>query len=141
MHGELLAMLLCRAGLRYWLGSPWRIMADAAAGAENPEPSVRFRRRQGHLWPEDGKLAATLEGDSKIREAFRANSSKLVAWPSRDLIGVASLKALALNVDVVGKAIEVWSESCDHPRTMSIDWLKLEARFKFTHACRFYISI
>ena len=68
------------------------------------------------------------EQDTKIRDAYRVNKQQLLVWPSPELVGVASLKALAMNVDVIGKAIQVWGAACPKPRTMSIDWLKKEAR-------------
>ena len=108
-----------------------RIMGEAMEGGEEAGQSVRFRRRHTDLWPDEGALAVAWESEARIREVFRVNTSKLLSWPSRDLIGVASLKSLALNVDVVGKAIEVWGQSCQRPRTMSIDWLKQEVGFEF----------
>ena len=111
------------------------VRGDAMEGQGSEEgQTARFRRRHTNLWPEEGALAAAWEGEVRIREIFRTNTSKLLAWPSRDLIGVASLKALSLNVDVVGKAMEVWGQSCQQPRTMSIDWLKQEAGFEL--GCR-----
>ena len=78
-------------------------------------------------WPDQDELSCALEADAGVRESFRANRAQLLAWPSPQLVGVASLKALALNVGVVKLALRVWGKTCDYPKAMAIDWLKREA--------------
>ncbi|CAE7190626.1 unnamed protein product [Symbiodinium pilosum] len=67
-----------------------------------------------------------MEEDADIRNSFRMNKSQLLAWCSPKLVGVASLKSLALNVPVIKLAIQIWGSHTSVPKTMPIDWLKQE---------------
>ena len=82
-------------------------------------------------WPEKHSLTTTWEQNILVQEAFRSNDHHLLKWPSRELIGVASLRALALNKLAVEETIKVWSSSCPNPKSPPIDWLKQEV----AHAC------
>ena len=98
--------------------------ADQAAGESR---AIRVRRQTSAKWPEKGALSKAMEEDGAIRNSFRANRSQLLAWPSPNLVGVASLKALGLNVHAVGLALQIWGSCHSTPKTMPIDWLKEEA--------------
>ena len=105
--------------------------AVSMAGSEAPQDGAPIRiRARSAGWPVQEDFAKRLEADVQIREAFRTNRNQLLAWPSPQLAGVASLKALALNVPVVKVALEVWGAVNDFPKSIAIDWLKKEA-----HAC------
>ena len=95
--------------------------ADAAAG------HLRVRRQRGQAWPESGLLAKALEEDTEIRSIFRHNKGHLLQWPSPQLVGCASLKALSLNVSVLKISLEVWGAANPAPKGIAIDWLKKEA--------------
>ena len=112
--------------------------------AGNDEPAegapIRIRARSAE-WPPEDDLGKRLEADAAIREAFRCNRNQLLTWPSPQLVGVASLTALALNVPVVKVALQVWGESNDFPKSIAIDWLKREARASEKHlTCDVHIS-
>ena len=98
---------------------------------ETPAPDgvagIRVRRRGLDVWPERHAFATALEENKTIRELFRTNKNQLLCWPSPQLVGVASLRALAMNVDVVKIALEIWGEFQDFPKAMQVDWLKQEA--------------
>ena len=88
---------------------------------------LRVRKRNTHVWPEPGLLSSALESSNEIRALFRENKQKLLQWPSPSVVGVASQKALKLNVPVVRQAIEIWATVCTEPKAISVDWLKQEA--------------
>ena len=90
-------------------------------------PTLRVRRQTSAQWPEKGTLTKAMEEDADIRNSFRMNKSQLLAWCSPKLVGVASLKSLALNVPVIKLAIQIWGSHTSVPKTMPIDWLKQEA--------------
>ncbi|CAE7938074.1 unnamed protein product [Symbiodinium necroappetens] len=100
-------------------------MAAAEGGAPVGAP-VRVRRTGSSAWPEAFALAKALESDVNIRLRFRENKNQLLAWTSPELVGTATMKALAMNVNVVLHALEVWCKSCSTPKCMVIDWLKQE---------------
>ena len=79
-------------------------------------------------WPEPGLLAKTWEEVGPIRKVFRDNGQLLV-WPKKDLVGVASLRALGMNKTVVSEAVKVWSSKVSTAKSPPVDWLKEEARF------------
>ena len=100
------------------------------AADDSPEAvdgTVRIRRARTTVWPEKGLLAKAFEEDTQVRNLFRQNKGHLLSWPSPELVGVASLKALALNVTVVKLALRIWGLSTPTPKAMSVDWLKKEA--------------
>ncbi|CAE7193246.1 unnamed protein product [Symbiodinium sp. CCMP2592] len=78
------------------------------------------------VWPDKGLLATAFEEDNEVRSLFRQNKGHLLSWPSPELVGVASLKALALNVTVIKLAIRIWGQATPTPKAMSVDWLKNE---------------
>ena len=90
-------------------------------------PPLRVRRANQDSWPERFALATALESDEHIRMLFRANKNQLLAWTSPELVGSATMKALALNVNVVLHALQIWCSSTTTPQAMLIDWLKQEA--------------
>ncbi|CAE7787037.1 unnamed protein product [Symbiodinium sp. CCMP2592] len=96
-------------------------MAAAAAG-----PPLRVRRTGQNSWPPKHALAKALESDNNIRVLFRENKNQLLVWPSPELVGSATMKALSLNVHVVLHALDIWCESTAFPQAMVIDWLKQE---------------
>ena len=72
---------------------------------------LRVRRTRSQLiWPESGVLASAFEEDNNIRTLYRENRGHLLRWPSPELVGVASLKALALNVRVLAIALRIWAK-------------------------------
>ena len=107
------------------------IMADAAPAAAAPAmdapASIRVRRAASDWWPERHELAQRWEQDSEVRGIFRRNGGSLLAWPSPQLVGVSSLRALAMNVVAVKIALEHWGQAVDFPKSMSVDYLKQEA--------------
>ena len=102
-------------------------MADADAGAGYGEVlegrPLRLRRQPRETWPEKHAFAKQLEADVYVRDSFRTNNSQLLQWTSPQTVGVASLKALALNVQVIQISLRVSAL----PKAMTIDWLKEEA--------------
>ena len=101
---------------------------DAAAGEVPVEGrGLRLRRHPHEVWPERHLLAKTLEADVHVRDSFRTNKFQLLRWTSPETVGTASLKALALNVQVIKVALEVWGSATALPKAMTIDWLKEEA--------------
>ncbi|CAE6968123.1 unnamed protein product [Symbiodinium sp. CCMP2456] len=101
-------------------------MAAEPVVEPEPEGPLRVRRHRSALWPEDGALSKALEESGAVRAAFRTNRNHLLAWPSPELVGVASLKSMALNVAVLSVALEVWASTSPICKTMSVDWLKAE---------------
>lgn len=100
-------------------------MADACPDEEG---RLRVRRTRSQVsWPEPALLAAAFEEDQSIRALYRENRGHLLRWPSPELVGVASLKALALNVRVLDTALRIWGQATPVPKGMSVDWLKKEA--------------
>ncbi|CAE7310653.1 unnamed protein product [Symbiodinium necroappetens] len=99
-------------------------MADE--GPESGEEGrLRVRRTRSRLvWPDDGLLASAFEEDNGIRTLYRENRGHLLRWPSPELVGVASMKALALNVQVLAIALRIWGQVTPVPKGMSVDWLK-----------------
>ena len=105
-----------------------------AAASESSEAGaqgalLRVRRDASRAWPEEGALTKMWEADTDVRSCFRCHKSHLLIWPSSQLVGAASLKALAMNVPVIKLALEIWGghtteEKC---KAMPIDWLKQEA--------------
>ncbi|CAE7354230.1 unnamed protein product [Symbiodinium sp. KB8] len=67
-----------------------------------------------------------MEESRDVRAAFRSNRNHLLAWPSPELVGVASLKSMALNVSVLSVALQVWASTSPICKSMSVDWLKAE---------------
>ena len=116
------ACVYCRVRLRF---SERLLEAMSEGGAA---PPLRLRQRSAE-WPDDNVLAMAWEAEAKVRESFRLNKSQLLAWPSPQLVGVASLRALALNVPVIQLALKAWGETCDFAKSMAVDWLKREAWF------------
>ena len=103
-------------------------MAEAE-GRDEGAMALRVRRQPSTTpWPEKGLLTKAWEEDAGVRDMFRANKGHLLAWPNPQLVGVASLRALSLNVGVVKLAIEVWGSVCTQAKSMVVDWLKQEAR-------------
>ena len=96
-------------------------LLDAAAPA-----SVRVRRGGSSWWPAERELAESWEKDEKVRATFRQLNCHLLCWPDPKLVGVASMKALAMNLTVVKHALQIWGTSLDYPKAMSIDYLKVE---------------
>ena len=92
-------------------------------------PTLRVRRQAAQQWPAQGALATAWEQSIEIRQLFRDNKAHLTKWPSAELVGATSLRALALNVPVVQIALAVWCGNSETPKTMAIDWLKQEASF------------
>ncbi|OLQ01812.1 hypothetical protein AK812_SmicGene15397 [Symbiodinium microadriaticum] len=103
-------------------------MAEAAAASELVPvvgQQLRVRRRtKVQVWPEEGKLSSAYEGNEEIRALFRNNKQKLLGWPSPTVVGVASMRALSLNVVAVKIAIEMWATVCPEPKGISVDYLK-----------------
>ncbi|CAE7779252.1 unnamed protein product [Symbiodinium sp. CCMP2592] len=104
-------------------------MAEAPANEPERPPrsnGLRVRRARSALWPEKGALCRALEESRDVRAVFRANKNHLLAWPKPDLVGVASLRAMALNVTVLKVSLEVWAATSPICKSMSVDWLKEE---------------
>ena len=78
-------------------------------------------------WPENSLLAKRWESDGLIRAIFRTNKSCLLAWLKPTLVGVASLRALALNKTAVTIALDVWCQVTTQAKSPPVDWLKQEA--------------
>lgn len=76
--------------------------------------------------PRAGTLAEQLERSEICRGAMRA-THRLLAWPSPQLIGTASLKTLGLNEKIIYVALEMWSSVCRVAKPPPIQWLKKEA--------------
>ena len=81
---------------------------------------LRHGGPQRRPWPLCGRMTR-LSG-------FRQLNGHLLCWPDAKLVGVASLKALGMNVRVIKHALEIWGQNLDFPKGMSIDYLKVEAR-------------
>ena len=107
----------------------------AAAAAMDAPASIRVRRAASDWWPERHALAVLWEQDPEIRDIFRKNQGQLLGWPSPQLVGVASMRALAMNVPVLKTALTHWGETVDFPKSLSVDYLKQEASNLLTAHC------
>ena len=104
------------------------VMSESPDTVDAVEAPVRIRRtRTGPAWPDEDVLAKAFEGSNQVRASYRDNKGHLLRWPSPQLVGVASMKALSMNVDVLQVALQVWGEVTPVPKSMSIDFLKREA--------------
>ena len=70
-------------------------------------------------------LARALESSSEVREGVRARGC-LLAWP-KDVKGVPSLKAVALNVATLTVFANVYCPKLDRVKSPRIAWLRCEA--------------
>ena len=77
-------------------------------------------------WPERHALAAMWEEELLVRNQVRGYK-KLLMWPKPQLIGVASLQALALNKAPVFEAMHLWSHHSGLAKSPPVRWLKQEA--------------
>ena len=101
-------------------------MADAEeAGAQGA--LLRVRRTVSVEWPEKGCLAKAWEGEPEVRRCFRDAKSHLLVWPSVQLVGAASMRALSMNVPIIQVALQIWGGFSQECKAMPIDWLKQEA--------------
>ncbi|CAE7246994.1 unnamed protein product [Symbiodinium microadriaticum] len=102
-------------------------MADAEeAGAQGA--LLRVRRTVSVEWPEKGCLAKAWEGEPEVRRCFRDAKSHLLVWPSVQLVGAASMRALSMNVPIIQVALQIWGGFSQECKAMPIDWLKQEVQ-------------
>ena len=99
-------------------------------------PAVKKKAFQGAV--EDAKvtppnLTNPLEGLAKAWEkndqlrSDALDSRSLVQWPSPSLVGIISMKALMLNVDLLYEAARIWAPTKSKPKTLPVEWVKKEA--------------
>ncbi|CAE7843555.1 unnamed protein product [Symbiodinium necroappetens] len=80
------------------------------------------------IWPDKGLLSQAWESDTEVRQCFRAAKSHLLVWPSVQLVGAVSMKALSMNVPAVKVALQIWGDFSEDCKAMPIDWLKQEVQ-------------
>ena len=97
-----------------------RSAAILAMAASDEAPRVQ-------AWPAKFELAKLWEADGLIRATWRVNKFKLLCWVKPTLVGVASLRALALNKKAVELALLTWTSFATMPKSPPVDWLKQEA--------------
>ena len=100
---------------------------DGHAEPSTEGARLRVRHQTAPTWPEPEALAKAWEADLEVRHIFRQNRANLLAWPSPKLVGVASMKALAMNIAVIKVSLVTWGSVTEAAKTMPIDWLKQEA--------------
>lgn len=69
--------------------------------------------------------------ESSVRERLRFNNGKLLVWPKnkdgKELVGVMSMPALALNGLIMAKMAAWWCPGQDTPKTPGIEIVRKEA--------------
>lgn len=86
------------------------------------------------LAPSPGTLAEMIEGAETARALRRRviHQESLVAWPSARSVGVASVKATALNGELLELAAKWWCPCFPGPQQMLIDNIRTGARERVT---------
>ena len=77
-------------------------------------------------------LAALLEDDPVVRDRFR-DAGFCTRWPSQSSIGVASVKAMALNYRILELVALWWCPRCDGPAVIPIDLARKEVLINILH--------
>ena len=72
-------------------------------------------------------LAADWEAVGLIRNRARQNGA-LTVWPDTKSQGVASMKACAMNSDLLKVTAQWWVQYCDQPASIPIDLIRAEVR-------------
>ena len=72
-------------------------------------------------------LAAEWEAVALIRNRARQNGT-LTVWPDQKTAGVASMKACAMNCDLLKVTAQWWVQYCEHPASIPIDVIRAEVR-------------
>ena len=77
-------------------------------------------------WPPLGSLAKRWDARSIIRDRVRLEH-RLLLWPAKASVGVASMPALSLNRFVVADIMLEWCPVSREPKSPPIGWLRREA--------------
>ena len=85
--------------------------------------------------PPAGHLAAAWESDPLLRQQMR-DFSRLLQWPSKVSIGVASQAALVLNRTAIKTVVSEWSMVCSEPKSVPIGWIRDEVPYQGLHAAQ-----
>ena len=79
--------------------------------------------------PQPGLLARMLEESESIRRRMLEKpDTVLTRWPGPKAIGVASVRAMRLNVEALRILATWWVSACPVPKTVPIDVMRDEAR-------------
>lgn len=82
--------------------------------------------------PLENELAKLWDAEPKIRERLRFNNGRLLAWPlnkeGKELVGVPSMAALAMNSHVMTLMASWWCPTQSVAKTPGIPVIKREAR-------------
>ena len=82
--------------------------------------------------PPRGLLAKQLEAHEIIRHRLVEKPWQvMVRWPSKETVGVASVKAMKLNTLVLEVAAHFWTACCPFVKTIPIDLLRSEVGLGF----------
>ena len=102
------------------------VPAMGGVDEEEEEEEAEPAADQGKLWPPKGLLANRWEQRPLIREQLRSEK-KLLLWPAKVTIGVASQASLKLNRYVVADILTEWGKISEEPVAPPIGWLRQEA--------------
>ena len=102
-------------------------MAVVANDAAGPHADLEDEVMRVVL-PPAGQLATAWESDPLLRQQMR-DSAKLLQWPSKVSIGVASQAALVLNRAAIKTVVNEWSTVCSEPKSVPIGWIRDEVPF------------
>ena len=81
-----------------------------------------------HEWPERGVLARLWEGHRASRERLVLGElCQLTRWPSPACVGVPSVRAMALNSDILEMLASIWCPVRSAPKAVPINYLRQEA--------------
>ena len=71
-------------------------------------------------------LAEAWERNHDLRKQIQ-DEIALVFWPETKLVGIISMQALKVNVDLLNNAASLWVPKQTTPKTLPVGWLKVEA--------------
>ena len=77
-------------------------------------------------FPKEGLLAKRWDSKVFVRERMRAEH-KLLIWPSKAMVGAASIPSLCLNRFIIAEVLLEWCPFCHEPKAPPIDWIRREA--------------
>ena len=77
--------------------------------------------------PEPGILSRMLEEHADLRQRILEKPDQILTrWPTRASVGVASVKAMALNFKALEVVAKWWTSAIDQPKTVPIDLMRDE---------------
>ena len=84
--------------------------------------------RSSHLVSVMASLAEQLENQAAIRNRARGHESgSITRWPKKELVGIASVKAMVINVTPLEVVASWWVSKAEGPSPIPIDDIRNEA--------------